>query len=159
RLDQLLGPLYKNDKSLTPQAAQELIDCFWMKLDERGILNFRHVENRFTAADGVLTCLFGSSTYHQGALLNQLMQPITVGDEVADAAKAPVDACNEVTRLCLVAARRLPLNSPTLDLRVHKGTPADVIELAAKALMSGGAHPVLLNDDIVVPALAQNSCA
>ena len=29
----------------------------------------------------------------------------------------------------------------------------------ARALLSGGAHPVLLNDDIIVPALAENSGA
>ena len=64
-----------------------------------------------------------------------------------------------MTRLCLHAARRLPLNSPTLDLRVHRGTPDDVLELAAAALLSGGAHPVLLNDEMIVPALAEHSLA
>ncbi|HEX8285752.1 MAG TPA: pyruvate formate lyase family protein [Pyrinomonadaceae bacterium] len=160
RLDQLLDPFYRREVeggTLTPEQAQELIECFWIKLDERVILDFRHAENRFTAADGVLTGFFGSSNYDQGGLLNQWMQQITIGGQLPNAAAKPRDACNEVTRLCLVAARRLPLNSPTLDLRVHKGTPKDVIKLAARALLSGGAHPVLLNDDIIVPALSQNS--
>jgi pyruvate-formate lyase len=162
RLDQLLAGFYRDDVKngiLTPHAAQELIDCFWLKLDERVILNFRHAENRFTSSDGVLIGFFGSSNYDQGALLNQWMQQITIGGLLANDAAIPTDACNDVTRLCLAAARRLPLNSPTLDLRVHSGTPDDVIELAAKALLSGGAHPVLLNDEIIVPALADNSCA
>ena len=162
RLDQLLEPFYQRDlaaSTLTPKQAQELIECLWIKLDERVILNFRHAENRFTAADGVLTGFFGASNYDQGALLNQWMQQVTIGGQLPDDSPQPADACNEVTRLCLAAARRLPLNSPTLDLRVHRGTPPDVVELAARALLSGGAHPVLLNDDIIVPALAKNSGA
>jgi hypothetical protein len=49
--------------------------------------------------------------------------------------------------------RSLPLNSPTLNLRVHAGTPIDVLELAAAALLSGGAHPVLLHDDKIIAGL------
>lgn len=160
RLDQMLNPFYEQDVAagiLTRDQAQELLECFWIKLDERVILNFRHAENRFTAADGVLTGIFGPSNYDQGGLLNQWMQQITVGGLLANDAAKPADASNEVTRLCLIAARRLPLNSPTLDLRVHAGTPDDLLDLAARALLSGGAHPVLLNDDIIVPALARNS--
>jgi pyruvate-formate lyase len=162
RLDQLLGPLYDSDVQagrLTESQAQELIDCFWIKLDERVILNFRHAENRFTAADGVMTGYMGSSNFDQGGLLNQWMQQITIGGVLPDDAARPADACNTVTRLCLNAARRLPLNSPTLDLRVHPGTPGDILELAAAALLSGGAHPVLLNDELIVPALAEHTLA
>lgn len=162
RLDQLLMPFYQNDiaaGTLKPDQAQELIDCFWIKLDERVILDNRHAENRFTASDGVLTGFFGSSNYDQGGLLNQWMQQVTVGGLIANDAEQPEDACNPVTILCLEAARRLPLNSPTLDLRVHAGTPRKVINLAARALMTGGAHPVILNDDVIVPALVNNSGA
>ncbi len=162
RLDQLLIPYYRRDLAagvLTEAEAQELIDCFWIKLDERVILNFRHAENRFTAADGVMTGYMGASNFDQGGLLNQWMQQITIGGVLPNDAAEPEDACNEVTRLCLHAARRLPLNSPTLDLRVHPGTPADVLDLAAAALISGGAHPVLLNDAVIVPALAEHSLA
>jgi pyruvate-formate lyase len=161
RLDQLLHPFYERDVAdgvLDENKAQELIDCFWIKLDERVILDFRHVENRFTAADGVLTGFWGASNYDQGGLLNQWMQQVTIGGLLpTDDADNPQDACNAVTRLCLHAARRLPLNSPTLDLRVHRRTPDDVLALAAAALLSGGAHPVLLNDDCIVPALAAAS--
>lgn len=158
RLDQLLAPFLDRDLAagtLTLEQAQELVDCFWIKLDERVILDFRHAENRFTAADGVLTGFFGPSNYDQGALLNQWMQQITIGGQTRDG----VDACNQLTRVCLASARRLPLNSPTLDLRVHAKTPADILELAARALLSGGAHPVLLNDDYIVGALASQSQA
>jgi pyruvate-formate lyase len=160
RLDQLLIDLYRQDLKaglLTRESAQELIDCFWIKLDERVILNYRHAENRFTSSDGVLTGFWGASNFDQGGLLNQWMQQITVGGSLPTDDAQLTDACNEVTELCLEAARRLPLNSPTLDLRVHSKTPRKILDLAARALLSGGAHPVLLNDEVIVPALAANS--
>ncbi|MCW8140543.1 MAG: peroxidase, partial [Planctomycetota bacterium] len=160
RLDQLLQPLLQADldaKRLTLDEAQELVDCLWIKLDERVILDRRHAENRFTSCDGVLTGYLGASNFDQGGLINQWMQQVTIGGTLPDDDDQPNDACNDVTRLCLHAARRLPLNSPTLDLRVHAGTPEDVLALAARALLSGGAHPVLLNDDVIVPALAEHS--
>jgi pyruvate-formate lyase len=160
RLDQLLEPYYERDIKagrLTAEQAQELIDCFWIKLDERVILTPRFAENRFTSSDGQLTGSTGAANYDQGALLNQWMQQITIGGVRATDEHEAEDASNAVTRLCLNAARRLPLNSPTLDLRVHQGTPSDLIELAAEALLSGGAHPVLLNDNIIVPALMKNA--
>lgn len=87
RLDQILFPFYKRDLEsgvLTSQQGQELIDAFWIKLDERVILNYRHAENRFTAADGVLTGFLGASNYDQGGLLNQWMQQITIGGVLPD---------------------------------------------------------------------------
>ena len=155
RLDQILAPFYE----LAPdrQKAQEILDCFWIKLDESVILNFRHAENRFTACDGVLTGYFGASNYDQGGLLNQWMQQVTIGGVLPDDAQTPKDACNTVTELCLESSRRLPLNSPTLDLRVHAGTPQPVLDLAARTLLSGGAHPVILSDECIVSALQKNS--
>jgi pyruvate-formate lyase len=158
RLDQILQPFYERDVSagvLTKQRAQEILDCFWIKLDERVILDRRHLENRFTACDGVLTGFFGASNYDQGGLLNQWMQQVTIGGVSASSDPKEEDACNDVTRMCLECARRLPLNSPTLDLRVHPGTPDDILDLAARALLSGGAHPVLLHDPKIIEGLLE----
>jgi pyruvate-formate lyase len=160
RLDQLLLPFYRDDirsEKLTPEKAQEIIDCLWIKLDERVILNPRHAEDRFTPADGVLTGFWGSSNFDQGGLLNQWMQQITIGGIKATDDPEPEDASNPVTFLCLEAARRLPLNSPTLDLRLHAGSPRAVIEAAAKTLLSGGAHPVLLNDERIIAGLSRHA--
>ncbi|MBB5351624.1 pyruvate-formate lyase [Haloferula luteola] len=159
RLDQILWPILEKEleaKQLTLDQAQEILDGFWIKLDEPAILNYRHAENRFTACDGVLTGFWGSSNYDQGGLLNQWMQQITIGGLLPKDGD-PQDACNPVTRLCLNSSRRLPLNSPTLDLRVNGQTPKDVLDLAAAALLSGGAHPVLLSDECIVKALTENS--
>lgn len=152
RLDQILAPYLERD-NLADSEAQEIIDCLWIKLDERVTLDNRHLEDHFTSADGALLGSGGASNFDQGALANQWMQQVTIGGIVANSDPIPSDACNRLTRLCLHATRRLPFNAPTLDLRVHKDTPQDVLELAADTLLSGGAHPVILNDDKIVPAL------
>ena len=52
--------------------------------------------------------------------------------------------------MCLKACRRLPLNSPCVSLRLTPTTPKEVRQEAARALLSGGAHPILFNDDKMV---------
>ncbi|HKR02822.1 MAG TPA: pyruvate formate lyase family protein [Pyrinomonadaceae bacterium] len=160
RLDQLLENFYTQDlkaRRLTKTEAQEIIDCLWIKLDEVVILNNRHAEDRFTFCDGTLTGMRGTSNFDQGGLLNQWMQQVTIGGVKATNSRQAEDASNEVTYLCLEAARRLPVNSPTLDLRLHKKSPKRVIKAAAQTILSGGAHPVLLNDDRIVPALKDDT--
>ena len=77
-----------------------------------------------------------ASNFDQGALLNQWMQQITIGGTIANEDKTAKDAANEITEMCLNAARRLPLNSPTLDLRVHKNTKPKILKLAAEAAIT-----------------------
>lgn len=156
RLDQILEPYYREER-LSFDAAQEVIECLWVKLDERVMLNHRHFVDRFSSADGALLGGGGASNFDQGALANQWMQQVTIGGVKATNDAKAEDASNDITRMCLTAARRLPFNCPTVDLRVHKKTPRDLLELAADAILSGGAHPVLMNDDKLVPALHKDS--
>jgi hypothetical protein len=116
RLDQILQPYLTSDE-LESGAAQVVIDCFWVKLDQRVTLDNRMIVDHFSQADGALMGVGGPRNFDQGALTNQWMQQLTIGGVVADDAPESRDACNDVTRLCLHAARRLPFNCPTLDLR------------------------------------------
>ncbi len=150
RLDQLLAPFYPAE-GLSAERAQEIIDCFWIKMDEKVLLNHRHFNDRLSRGSGAIT--YEGGDFPQGAALNQWVQQITVGGYKANDAEIPEDGCNEVTLMCLRAARRLPLNAPCLSLRVHAATPPEVVEEAAKAILSGGAHPMLINDDKIIPGL------
>lgn len=156
RLDQILLPYYEQD-SLSKEQAQEVIDCLWVKLDERVTLNRRHLVDHFTSADGALLGAGGPSNFDQGALANQWMQQVTIGGVKATNDAESEDASNDITRMCLEAARKFPFNCPTLGLRVHKETPADLLDLAARAMLSGGAHPILMNDDKLIPELHEHS--
>ena len=154
RLDQILIDLYHNDVKrgvLTPDQAQEILDSFWLKMDETVLYNYNHMNDYLTYGTGAV--FYSAGNFPQGAALNQWVQQVTVGGYKANDSKIPEDASNDLTLMCLRSARRLPLNAPCLSLRVHKKMDPKLFEEAAKTVLSGGAHPIMLNDDKLVPAL------
>ncbi len=157
RLDQYLHAFYERDLAegrMSDSEAQEVIDAFWIKLDEKVLQNRLFIQDH--QPFGNLAMGGASGPYPQGASLGQWIQQVTVGGVVADEDPEPKPAYNAVTRLCLRAAARLPLNAPCLSLRVGKNTPRDVLEEAAKAILSGGAHPVLMNDDKIIAGMRES---
>jgi Dyp-type peroxidase family len=155
RLDQMLFPFYERDVAagtLDDEQAQEIIDCFWIKVGEKVQLNRQFVEDHQPFGNLAMGGMSGN--YPQGAANNQWIQQVTVGGTVADGSPgAGKPAYNKITLFCLRAARRLPLNAPCLSLRVRKDIPAEYLHEAALALLSGGAHPILLSDEKIIPGL------
>ncbi|ENX01340.1 hypothetical protein F900_01706 [Acinetobacter modestus] len=156
RMDQMLQPFYEKD-SITLDEAQEIIDAFYIKLDEKVQQNRIFMEDH--QPFGNLAMGGSSGPYPQGASLGQWIQQITVGGTIVDGetdfAKTK-PAYNDVTRLFIRASGRLPLNAPCLSLRTRKDIPDDILEEAAHAILSGGAHPILLNDEKLIPSLHQS---
>ena len=155
RLDQQLIGLYQADlKSglITKASAQEMIDSFWLKMDETVLYNYKHLNDYVTYGTGAV--FYSAGNFPQGAAINQWVQQVTVGGYKANANRIGEDASNDISLMCLRASRRLPLNAPCLSLRVHKSMNDELFLEAAKAILSGGAHPILLNDDKLVPALS-----
>lgn len=155
RLDQLLAPFYEADVKagrIDAAQAQEIIDCFWIKVGEKVQLNRMMVEDH--QPFGNLAMGGASGNYPQGGANNQWIQQVTVGGTVADDASGDGrPAYNDITLFCIRAARRLPLNAPCLSLRTRRDMPEEVLREAALALLSGGAHPILLSDEKVIPGL------
>ncbi|MFE2757843.1 Dyp-type peroxidase, partial [Actinosynnema sp. NPDC059335] len=158
RLDQLLEPFRRQDRDLgliTDEQAQEIIDCLWVKLGEKVLWNRTFVEDHQPYGNMAMGGFSGN--YPQGAATNQWVQQITVGGTLADdTPDEGAPAYNATTMLCLLAARRLPLNAPCLSLRVRPDMPREFAEEAARALLSGGAHPILLNDAKIIPGLVRS---
>jgi len=153
RMDQLLQPFYEKD-DITPEEAQEIIDAFYIKLDEKVQQNRIFMEDH--QPFGNLAMGGSSGPYPQGASLGQWIQQITVGGTVADGTLAFEDskpAYNDLTKIFIRASGRLPLNAPCLSLRVRKDIPKEILEEAAHALLSGGAHPILLHDEKIINGL------
>lgn len=154
RLDQVLIDLLQQDlakKRITEAQAQEALDAFWLKMDETVLYNYQHLNDYLTYGTGAV--FYSAGNFPQGAAINQWVQQVTVGGYKSNDAKEPEDASNELTLMCLRSARRLPLNAPCLSLRVHKKMSPELFEEAAKAVLSGGAHPIMLNDDKIVNAI------
>ncbi|KAH7373515.1 hypothetical protein KP509_17G059900 [Ceratopteris richardii] len=159
RLDQLLFPFYTADIAngvLDEDLAQEIIDCFWIKIGEKVQLNRFYVEDH--QPYGNLAMGGASGNYPQGAGNNQWVQQVTVGGTVAEAeSKGEGQAAyNGITMMCLRAARRLPLNAPCLSLRTRKDMPDEYLNEAALGILSGGAHPFLISDEKIIAGLVRS---
>ena len=161
RLDQYLIKSYDEDikkKKLRKEDVQEIIDAFWLKMDETVLYNRQNMEDYLTYGTGAV--FYSAGNFPQGSALNQWVQQVTVGGYLANNNEKPEDGCNDITLMCLRAARRLPLNAPCLSLRVNKNMdqPAhdEIFEEAARAILSGGAHPVLINDDKLCVGLQES---
>lgn len=149
RLDQILWPFLEKHPIPTDRA-QEIVDCLFVKIGENAFIDRSFIHDYVTCGTGSINGGWGN--FSQGGGLNQWGQQVTLGGYKA-ADGEPQDGSNPVTMLFLKSARRIPVNAPTLSLRVNKYTPADVIEEAAKALLSGGAQPCLYNDDKICKGL------
>ncbi len=150
RLDQILWPLLRGD-NVTPERAQEIIDCLWLKIGENAFANRADITDYVTYGTTAV-CGYGGN-FPQGGGINQWVQQITVGGYVANDDPVPTGGVNPVTMLCLKAARRIPVNAPSLSLRVYDGIPDEIMDEAAKCLLAGGAHPILYQDDRLCQAL------
>ncbi|KAK6063951.1 hypothetical protein SCUP515_12045 [Seiridium cupressi] len=151
RLDQILWPFLSKDKGepTAPElaAAPEVIDCLFLKIGENAFVDRAFIFDQVTYGTTSINSTGGN--FPQGGSINQWCQQITVGGYKPENG-ATQDASNPVTMLFLKAARRIPVNAPTLSLRVHKDSQRDIFEEAAKTILSGGAQSILYNDDMKV---------
>ncbi len=153
RLDQILLPFYERDE-ISEAEAQEILDAFWIKMDERVLMNRQDFDDWRTLG----TCAVpyeGGSAVPQGDKASQWVMQLTLGGYLAEDGENPRDGSNVITRLCLRSTRRLPFNSPCVSLRVTPTTPAEILEEAARGILSGGAGPTLFNDDLLCRSLAE----
>lgn len=154
RLDQQLIGLYEADLKagvISEQSAQEVLDSFWLKMDETVLYNYQNMTDYLTYGTGAV--FYSGGNFPQGAAINQWVQQVTVGGYKANDAGEPEDATNALSVMCLRSARRLPLNAPCLSVRLHPKMDQTIFDETAKTVLSGGAHPVLMNDDKMVSAL------
>lgn len=153
RLDQILWPFLEHDR-VSMERAQDIMDCLWVKIGENAFINRTFIYDYVTYGTTAVCGLGGN--FPQGGGINQWVQQITVGGYKATEDEEPVGAANPVTMLCLKSARRIPVSAPTLSLRVYKGMPEELLDEAAKAILAGGAQPILYNDDKLTEALFQS---
>jgi pyruvate formate-lyase/glycerol dehydratase family glycyl radical enzyme len=132
RFDQYMAPFCVADLRtgrLDRDRALELLDCLWVKFNE--VMKLRDQ----TASIG-----FGGYP---------LFQNLIVGGQTPEGR----DATNELSYLCLEAARRTRLPQPSLSVRVHGGTPPEFLLAAADLAREGLGLPAFFNDEVIVPVL------
>ena len=132
RVDQYLAGYYDADIAagrITPERAQELMDMYFLKIAEL---------NKFWA-EALTHAIAG---YTSGCLM-------TLGGVTKDGK----DATTPVTYMMIQSAGRLILHDPPLALRIHKGTPDRLWEIAIETTKLCGGVPTFQNDDVIIPSL------
>ncbi len=153
RLDKWLEPFF-DGATVSEKEAQEAMDCFWIKMDEKVLMNRHYYEEG--RSFGTCALPYTGGPVPVGNKLSQWVMQVTVGGFDCRGENDPDAVFNEVTRMCLRSARRLPLNAPCLSLRVSESTPEYLLEEAGRAILSGGAAPFVFNDRKIVDGLMKS---
>ena len=174
RLDQYLYPYLHADLEagrITFGQAQELVDALWLRFNDRAQIRR---ENFYLAAGEVpIEEAGGEACSRGGVVVDRDPRAGTAGHRTrfgyaTDAADAinhfgqnillsgirpdGADATNALTYLCLNALERYPFTSPVVTMRLHSGSPPELVARTAEVLKSGGGMPYINNDDVIVPA-------
>ena len=132
RFDQYMYPYYKKDiesGAITRTAAQELIDCIWVKMND---LNKCRDEESAKGFAGY-----------------SLFQNLIVGGQN----KYGEDVTNDLSFMCIEASKQVFLPQPSLSIRVWNGSPHELLMKAADLTRTGIGLPAYYNDEVIIPAL------
>jgi len=130
RLDQHLAPFYAQglqDGSLTREAAEELVQCFWIKF------------NNQPAPPKVGITEEQSGTYTDFALIN-------IGGVGPDGQ----DAVNDVSYLILDVVETMQLIQPSACIQLSKKNPQRFLRRACEVVRTGLGQPSMFNTDVIL---------
>jgi formate C-acetyltransferase len=152
RLDQVLGPYLDNDlqnNKITEKEAIELLECFLIKGAERINLNPTTLKDQdfLTFGTGI-----GTQPIYldQIASCNNFIQNIVLGGVNRDGK----DATNKTTLLFLKALGGVGLATPTINVRMHKDSPTELVDAVDEAFrLAQNGHPILYNDHNIISGL------
>ena len=132
RFDQYMYPYYKADIDkgvITREAAQELLDCIWVKLND-----LNKVRDAASA---------------EGFAGYSLFQNLIAGGQN----KEGEDVTNDLSIMCIQASMHVHLPMPSLSIRVWNGSPHELLIKAAELTRTGIGLPAYYNDEVIIPAL------
>ena len=132
RFDQYMYPYYKADIDkgiIIREAAQELLDCIWVKLND-----LNKVRDAASA---------------EGFAGYSLFQNLIVGGQD----KYGNDVTNDLSVMCILASMHVHLPMPSLSIRVWNGSPHELLIKAAELTRTGIGLPAYYNDEVIIPAL------
>lgn len=132
RFDQYMYPYYEKDIKagvITREFAQELIDNFWIKLND-----LNKVRDAASA---------------EGFAGYGLFQNLIAGGQNSEG----IDVTNDLSFMCLEATMHVRLPQPSLSVRIWNGTPDDFLLKAAEVTREGMGVPAYYNDEVIIPSL------
>jgi len=159
RLDQYAWPYLKADLDsgvLDLNRAAELVDCFCLKFNERAqTLDQQRPEERDPEQPDPArrTRHYTSSQIGTNRdsidATNHWLQNIVVGGLTPEG----VDGTNPLSYLLLESYHRNRMTNPLLSVRLHRGSPDDVVRYVSEVLKDGGGMPALFNDEALIASL------
>lgn len=153
RFDVYLYPFYKRDLekgNITPGEAQDLIDCFWLRTNDRAQLETGIVDDNFDPAFMQLGGSFDIELEPQ-VLTMAWQQNVILAGKHADGS----DATNDLTYMALESTRKLSLVNPVVTVRLSRNSTERLIRKCAECLQEGGGYPFIHNDDVIIEALTK----
>jgi pyruvate formate-lyase/glycerol dehydratase family glycyl radical enzyme len=127
RFDQYMYPYYRRDVEegiLTPEGAQELIECLWIKLSE-----------------WVWAISTNTARYFAGYCA---FQNLTVGGRKRDG----TDGTNDLSYMCLRATANVRTHQPGLSVRIHPDCPQEFLLEVCRLIRLGTGFPAVHNDRV-----------
>ncbi|GHV63749.1 glycyl radical enzyme [Spirochaetia bacterium] len=166
RPDQYLYPYLEMDLAtgvMSVDEAQEIIDCYMLKFNERTQDNHvfaEHMaeieriqaENERQWRERKVTDIGHGQHYNVRDDIdayNHWLQNIMIGGVKPEDGS---DATNYITVMMLETFRRLRMTNPVLSIRIHKNTPEWLYHQVAHTLKTGGGLPAIYNDEVVLKA-------
>lgn len=129
RFDTYMYPYYRDDKNITPEFAQELIDCIWVKLND---IN--------KTRDAISDQAFAGYA---------VFQNLGVGGQDEKGR----DITNDISYMAMQACAHVKLPAPSFSIRVHENTPDEFLYRACELARLGLGVPAMYNDEVIIPAL------
>lgn len=129
RFDQYMYPFLEQDKSITPDYAQELLDCLWVKFNDINKVR-----------DEGSTKGFGGYP---------MFQNLIVGGQT----RGGQDATNSLSYMAMTATAHVSLHEPSFSVRVWAKSPDDFLIKACEVSRLGMGIPAYYNDEVIIPAL------
>jgi formate C-acetyltransferase len=129
-LDQHLAPFYQKglaDGTLDRESAKELIECFWIKV------------NNQTAPPKVGVTALESGTYNDFTNIN-----------LGGLTRNGADGVNEVSYLMLEAIDEIHLLQPQANVQISHRTPDRFLKEACRVIRKGYGYPSVFNADEVI---------
>ncbi len=129
RFDQYMYPFLAQDRSITPEMAQELLDCLWIKFNDI---------NKVRDEDS--TKGFGGYP---------MFQNLIVGGQT----RGGLDATNPLSYMAMTATAHVSLHEPSFSVRIWAKSPDDFLLKACEVSRLGMGIPAYYNDEVIIPAL------
>ncbi len=157
RFDYYMFPFLKRDldaEAITLGEAQELVDCLWIKFNERVQIKEEHREyHRASLKAGVGR---DPEDGPQGGNLDQAfdnhwLQNLILSGLTPDG----TDSTNDLTYLCLESTGHFEVHDPTVSVRLSPHFPEALLRKCCEVIRGGGGMPALHNDRVILDALVK----